>query len=299
MANALSGTTKIGGTLGQTRVTLVNTATNAVVSTTLSDASTGAWSFTGLAAGMYDGMCLKDGYKPLVHGPFYISGFASFSAEVLSDNPTWYGRHNETSGTTVINSAPGGTNGTYGGGAVTFGAPAIYPGGAPCWDLNSSTYAQLPANVLPPPGSEMTLELIVKRKADISGYHQLIDRDPFSERLWQWRFESGSPDLNFIKIPSTVQTQLAAGVLAASGTAILAVTVDSSGVVRQYKNGVQVGTATITATNYGSSSNGIWIGRRMAGDNQGNYFCAESLIYPVALSASRILAHAQAAELST
>lgn len=76
MADTISGITQLNGTPTQARVTLINTDTNTIVSSQLSNVTTGAFSFTGLAAGRYELLTLIPGYKALVDGPWVLDGVA-------------------------------------------------------------------------------------------------------------------------------------------------------------------------------------------------------------------------------
>lgn len=72
MATTISGITTLNDTPTQARVSLVNTDTNLIVSSLLSDATTGAFGFTGLPAGTYEIIVFIDGYKPRVDGPWTL-----------------------------------------------------------------------------------------------------------------------------------------------------------------------------------------------------------------------------------
>lgn len=74
MANTISGVTQLNGVPTQARVTLFNIGTKAVVSSQLSDVGTGAWSFPALAAGTYEVLIVKAGYKAQVDGPWTLDG---------------------------------------------------------------------------------------------------------------------------------------------------------------------------------------------------------------------------------
>jgi hypothetical protein len=79
MADTISGITKLSGSPTQARVSVVNTATNLIVASQLSNASTGAFSFAGLPAGTYEIVILKAGYKPQVDGPWTLDGVPPIS----------------------------------------------------------------------------------------------------------------------------------------------------------------------------------------------------------------------------
>lgn len=77
MADTISGVIQLSGAPTQARVTLINSDTGAVVATQLSDAVTGAFSFSSLAAGSYELLTLIPGYKALVDGPWVLDGVAA------------------------------------------------------------------------------------------------------------------------------------------------------------------------------------------------------------------------------
>ena len=76
MTNHISGTSTLGGTPTQARVTLVNSETNAIVSSQLSNATTGQWAFPNLPAGTYEVVSIIDGYKARIDGPWALDGVA-------------------------------------------------------------------------------------------------------------------------------------------------------------------------------------------------------------------------------
>lgn len=84
MANAISGVTNLSGSPTEARVTLVNVATNTVVSSQLSNATTGAWAFPNLPAGMYEVVITKPGYKQRCDGPWTLDGTDTHFSSVKS-----------------------------------------------------------------------------------------------------------------------------------------------------------------------------------------------------------------------
>lgn len=301
MANTLSGATKINGVPVPAKVAVVRVTDNVIVATTVSNASTGLWSVSGLAAGRYEAVIFKSGFRAAVEGPFDLDGTSpvgTFAEEILLDSPSWFCRHNESSGTVANNEV--GADGTYSGTPV-FGAAAIYTGGLTCWDLNNASHCDIPASVMPSSTTAFTLEILIKRKATITGLQAMIDRDSegTGQRYWQWRWESGD-DLNAIKIIGSVQTFMANDIGPANGVGLFALVVEATGTnnAKIYKNGALIAQSTwVASTNYGSSI-GMRIGRRLQGDSQANYYCAESMVYTHALPAGNLLRHAQAAALA-
>lgn len=74
MTDTISGFTHLNGSPVQARVSLIDVASNSIVGTTLSDAGTGAWAFSGLPAGTYEVLQLVDGYRGLMDGPWVLVG---------------------------------------------------------------------------------------------------------------------------------------------------------------------------------------------------------------------------------
>lgn len=76
MSDTISGIITLSDAPTQARVTLINSDTGAVVASQLSNNTTGAFSFSPLAAGTYEIVILIDGYKPRADGPWTLDGVA-------------------------------------------------------------------------------------------------------------------------------------------------------------------------------------------------------------------------------
>ncbi len=86
MTDTISGFTHLNGSPVQARVSLIDVASNSIVGTTLSDAGTGAWAFSGLPAGRYEVVQMVEGYKARVDGPWVLSG-ALWGPDKLASPP--------------------------------------------------------------------------------------------------------------------------------------------------------------------------------------------------------------------
>ncbi len=84
MTDTISGFTHLKGSPVEARVSLIDVATNSIVGTTLSDAGTGAWAFSGLPAGRYEVVQMVEGYKARVDGPWVLEG-SGLSFRVTED----------------------------------------------------------------------------------------------------------------------------------------------------------------------------------------------------------------------
>lgn len=214
----------------------------------------------------------------------------NLATEILADNPVWYCRHNETSGTVATNLAPGGANGTYIGTPV-FSAAPIYVDGLTCWDTNGVSRVEIPVSVMPAAGvGSITILIMMKRKTNTS-VQALIDRDE-SVRFWQFRFNT--TNLEYIKTFSTIQSASVSNVGTTGDSELLVVTVDAVGNVIFYRDGVQIGTGTVSASQFGSNTELIRIGARFSGTDQANMYVAETALYTTVISPARIAVYGNA-----
>lgn len=84
MTNHISGTSQLNGTPTQARVTLINSVTNTIASSQLSNATTGQWAFPNLPAGTYEVITLIAGYKARIDGPWALDGTDTYYSNVVS-----------------------------------------------------------------------------------------------------------------------------------------------------------------------------------------------------------------------
>lgn len=218
--------------------------------------------------------------------------------EIMADSPFMYLRLGESSGTTANNEA-GATDGTYSG-SWTMGQAALYTGGPTCVEVNADSTSRVLWPESGIPGTMPALTLGCVFQSPMAGSTTMLicrDRDSGGSRYWQWRIES--TNIRWIKIAGGVEAVDRAHGLSANTPYILHVTVDSSGNVKLYKNGVQLGsTGTITAQDYGGagSTTDIAIANRAAGsDALDDMKYSECFAIASAISDARIAAHAAAA----
>lgn len=223
----------------------------------------------------------------------WISGlYDPYYTAVMADNPLFYVRLNETSGTTSTSVGSLSISGTYTGG-FTLQQPSL------CLDsndysilLNGSTgyvdYGAQPGMKLT---SSFTLEALVNPAA-IGSY------------LTIFGYNNGGP---IIRINTAGAIQLlssqvtlngtSTGVLTATTKYHIAVTISSTGASIFYINGSASGTGP-AVLNYGSPSGTVSVGRDVTSGGITQYpfngYVDEVAYYGSVLSAARILAHAQA-----
>lgn len=215
-------------------------------------------------------------------------GAATLRDAILADSPAFYYRMAETTGSAAVNET-GGASGTYT--SVTLNQAPIYTGGPVSARLNGGTANMaIPASVLTS-APELTLMCVLKPQS-VTGVQSIITRDPSSPRYWQWRLNGTA--LEWVKIVGGIATVTAAGTVALNTAAILHVVVNAAGQVSLYKNGALVNSATTAPANYGSASVPIRVGYDSGPAAGLNAFISEPAGFAAALSAARVLAHAQA-----
>lgn len=77
MGDTISGVVKLNGVPTGARVSVVDVSDNSIVGSVNADPVTGAWAVTGLAAGRYEAVIFKAGYRATVQGPWDIDGTSS------------------------------------------------------------------------------------------------------------------------------------------------------------------------------------------------------------------------------
>lgn len=223
-------------------------------------------------------------------------GGGALNAEILADNPVWYTRCNETSGTVANDYGSAATNGTYNG-TPTFSQPAIYAGGPNCvlLDGSGSDSISIPSSVLTST-TALTLEL-VHRPTNVSGIQQLITRDDGSGGTRVWQFRRNGTQLELIKIVGGTQSVSFNNFFTLNTAVHVMATITSGGAVTLYRNGSSVATGSFAAgANYGTASLDIYVNRLVPGGTDvGNGDYSEIAIYAAALSGARAAAHASAA----
>jgi len=220
-------------------------------------------------------------------------GGSSLYTEIMADSPIHYWRNAEASGAVMVDEIT--TDGAYQG-AVSLGNTAIYTGGPTCASNFSTTGPRGGYSTVTPGAiNAMTLVSVVQFNSTSGVQPVGPNRDQGSTRMYQFR--SNGTSLEFIKIVGSVESVSQAGVFTAGVTAIVAITVDSSGNYVMYKNGASIKTGSIAAANYGGSGDNWEIGYCTSMAAAMNGYTCENAVFNTALSGARMAAYATAAGL--
>jgi hypothetical protein len=230
------------------------------------------------------------------------SSINAYSAAVLADSPIVYYRTNETSGTTAVDSSGHGYNGTYGSSVVLGNANLITGDVAPTFPGGTSSSAKIlksSTNAALAPTGAMSAEFWITIGATVTG----------TKILWTQTFQSGAaPYPAYIALNGgtnpffTVQVNANNTVLAAYPAVVKnaknhVVLTWSGTALTAYINGVASsgGTGTGPLSNYASPYNGFTVGGPGDAHTGFNGTMGEFALYGTALSATRVLAHYNAA----
>ncbi|UHQ21877.1 LamG domain-containing protein [Lysobacter sp. 5GHs7-4] len=226
----------------------------------------------------------------IVAGAAIDSGsLATLYSETIADSPALYLRFGDPSGTTATNEV--GASGTYSAG-IALAQTALYPGGLTCALFTGGTQAvTIPASTLTA-ATNMTLRYIVK-PTSVSGFQMLLCRDNLaSPRKFQSRMNGAS--LEFVKISGGVETISKASVFAANVTTMIHIVINGgAGTIKFYQDGTEIHSTTIGATDYGDAVQDLRFGYNAGGAAGYNGYASEVAAFPSALSAARVLVHAQ------
>lgn len=218
------------------------------------------------------------------------SGPTGLYGLILSLSPTFYFRHAESSGIVMANQV--GTNGDY-----TPGTPlnqaAIYTGGPTSFLADTTGHYGSSNSGTFPASTSISLMTIVKFNS-LSGTRSIISRDQGGAgRSFQWRM-NGSV-MEWVKIVGGVTVTTSSSSPVVSTAAHVGVTVSTGGAVKLYKNGIEVGSATIAAANYGGTADVLQIGFFSGASAANSYFSESAIWCGTELSAANMLACATAA----
>lgn len=210
-----------------------------------------------------------------------------YSSVVLSDNPSTYLKLQETSGTVANDSSGNGHNGSYSG--IAFGAAAILPDDAingihgVTFDGSSATVSLSIASL--PTCSALTVEAWAFNTGNGNNFGSIIVGNSAPDFV---NIEATNSTLQFKGSSGGGSYQQIAGSYLNSILHVV-LTIDASGNVLGYRNGVQVTTASTTPPTWDITNwtLGVW-------DSFWKGSIAHVALYPTALSAARILAHFQA-----
>ncbi|KRD71458.1 LamG-like jellyroll fold domain-containing protein [Lysobacter sp. Root96] len=214
---------------------------------------------------------------------------ATLYSEVIADSPALYFRHADVSGTTASNEV--GTSGTYSAG-IALNQTALYSGGPVCALFTGGTQATIiPASTLTT-AANLTLMYILQ-PTSVSGYQMLLCRDNLSEpRYFQSRMNGAS--LEFVKIVDGTSTISEPDVFAADVACMIHIVINGgAGTIKFYKNGTEILSTSLDATNYGDASQDLRFGYNSGGAAGYNGYASEVAAFASALSSARCLVHAQ------
>lgn len=236
------------------------------------------------------------GHRGLLLQP--SGGSSALSSLIIADSPLYYFRHAEPSGSTMVNIGSNVGDGTYAtaSSGPTLGNAALYTGGPTCVYTATSAYGARTAAPLPTL-NELTIVTIC-RFPTLSGVRGLVSADNNSGTGRRWQFRTNGTSLEFVKIPTSVQTKTYAAALATNTVYMLSVTVNSAGTVTLYVNSTASTTSSFGVINYGGFNSVIEVGRITGGAGAyANAYFSESCIFNTALSGARIAQYAAAAGL--
>lgn len=247
---------------------------------------------------------LRSRQRGFLLNPFRFGGDVSYAAAVLSDAPRAYYRMGEASGATLVDSSGNNLDGTYTG--VTLGVEGLVVGDTAAQLNNSITsYASVASNALFN-STHISVEALVKATT-WNAYSTIACRDDGrsgSNRQWQFRFNSGKPEVIVFNNAGTAATVTASSALA-TGTRYHVVFTFNNTTVRIYVNGAEVVSSAQSLLLNSAANVVLLIGNLFTGDAVGggthyavgnfNGVMDELAIYPTALTAARVLVHAQAA----
>lgn len=215
---------------------------------------------------------------------------SAYDSAVLADVPVGFWPLSDKTGMTAVDKSENGFDGAYVGG-VTLDQPGIGDGdGAPLFDAVSG-YVQIPANpkLTIKYAQPLTLEAWMNWPL-VNGYRMLMTQDSGNYPYpWEWRLGA---DYGWAQ--SLLPTNVADSAAPAAGEwTHMVVTVDASGAVVYYRNGVQ------TATGHGmlqyavTSDLDIFLGARadFYGSGFWNGQLAKCAIYDHVLTPAQVQAH--------
>jgi hypothetical protein len=232
----------------------------------------------------------------MIINPFmFKSSATTYHDAVAADNPLMWLRFAELSGTTAVNSGSAGINGAYSGGYTLGQSSLCGDAGDYAVALNGTTgYIPIGAQTDLRPANNFTFEALIITPT-IATTMAIISHGYLGAML-----RVGASRLNLVKSYS-VDRGSSSVTLLSNTRYLVGVTISAAGVSTFYVNGVAAGNGA-TASDYGSPTQTLKVGVDTDSvGNRTNYWNGiidEPAIYPTALSAARMLAHAQAAGLA-
>lgn len=218
-----------------------------------------------------------------------------YSDAVLADSPVWWGRLAEKTGTVMANSSgAAGRDGIYGG-SPTLGVAGLIGGSSnTAVQFNgTNSYGRVTYASWMDSPTALTVEAWIKTTMIGSG--AIVDRDPLSQRVWQFRINAG--EIEFVKIGGTGGTVTASTPLATynDGNIHHVVATYDGTDIKLYVDGALVQTTSAAGT-LGTATGWLSVGvnNSFSSDSPTNWFNGvidEPAVYNSVLSASRISAH--------
>ncbi len=219
----------------------------------------------------------------------------SYPAAVLADSPLGYWRFEETSGTTAADSSGNGRDGTYvNGNAFGYDGPPCLPD----WSYSPNTNLAQHVTVADDAAWDVTnaasWEALVLLDESVQ-YGNIIDRDqgPGGQRVFQFRVHNFS-DIGLIIFIGGVAKSLATSGLGLNNKVWHHVVATYDGAkMRIYVDNVLTASQNQTG-NIDAGTNGLWLGRMQANQQQFNGRMDEVAFYNTVLSTTRIDTHYKA-----
>lgn len=222
------------------------------------------------------------------------ASIGAYYDEVTADSPLSYWRHDETSGATSADEMSNYTA-TWSDTYTRNATPLLSTGKAV--SLSGTGQAQAAWGSLAP--SAITLESLISLTAT-GAYQNILDRDDSgSGRSFQFRVTNGQ-GLEFLwwTVSGGPYFATSSASVVTTGTTYHVAATYAAGVAYVYLNGSQVATGTCTSAALKGVTYPLAIGCTrvlVTGAQRFNGTIDETAVYTSALSAARILAHAQAA----
>ena len=215
----------------------------------------------------------------------------SYADEVLKDRPLAYWRLGESGGAVAMDASPNAQNGSYSASGVGFGTPGAMPADkdtAVTLDGVSGQMTLTPVMQLAP-GQPFTIEAWVKPAG--SGIRTIFQATQGIDHLLMWLEGNHSLWCRISSATGFPFTGTAAESVPNGAWSHVAITYDGT-TGRFYINGALRTAVSLNAPGSAATS-GIWRIGSWAASNYYNGVLDEVAIYPIALSAARMLTHYQ------
>lgn len=240
------------------------------------------------------------GIQQMLIGQSGVAG-TTLDALILAKSPIAYWRHAEASGSTMTDSSGNARNGSYSTTPAPIPKTAIYTGGPTCMQATSNTSYGFYTGT-PPALNQMTVNFIYQ-PGSITSVRSLVTRDSGGGGGRKFQIRMNAAKLEFVRIVGSVATYSSTSttVFAIGTTCMVSVTVDASGNVLLYRNGILL-TGSFTggsaaAGNYGGSGDNTEVGYSTGVGTAANGYFSETAIFDTVLTAGDLVTFATAAGL--